>query len=145
MKLDNEVFINRLYEDLKLYKGKIIVAVDYDDTISPWKVVTKEFCQEVINVIIRAQKSGAYITIFTNCNSDRHEEIKSYCYSKGIRIDSININPIQLPYGNEEHSKIFYNILLDDRAGLLESINILDSALVKYRMSDLVTHTSPIS
>lgn len=145
MKLDNEIFINRLYEELKTYSGKIIVAVDYDDTISPWRVVTKEFCQEVIDIVIRAQKLGAYITIFTNCNSDRYDEIKSYCQSKRIHIDSINTNPIQLPYGTEPNSKIFYNILLDDRAGLIESINILDSALLKYKMSDLVKHASPIS
>jgi hypothetical protein len=48
-------------------------------------------------------------------------------------IDSINENPINLPYGH--HGKIYANIYLDDRAGLNEALNILEFAMYKIKGS----------
>jgi hypothetical protein len=110
--------------------GKIIIGVDYDDTISPWKW-TKEELQDTVNVIKEAQLVGAYVVIFTACSKDRYAEITDYVKSLGIRIDAINQNPINIPYGNE--SKIYANIFLDDRGGLEEAKEILRTCIYLQR------------
>lgn len=123
-------YIDRLYDEW-ITHGKIIVAVDYDDTISPWRFADQEECNKVISLVKRVKASGAYIVIFTACAPDRYGEIKQYCETLGLHIDSINENPIELPYGL--HKKVFANIFLDDRAGLAESMEILETAM--YRKS----------
>jgi len=129
----NEKYINRLFQEWSQH-GKIIIGVDVDDTILPWKFTDQESLDNfnrVISLLISAVKIGAYITIFTACNPDRYDEIIDYCKSRNLVIDSINQTPIDLPYG-KHGSKIYANIFLDDRAGLNESLDILEKAI--YRM-----------
>lgn len=118
-------YVKRLYDEWVKH-GKIIIGVDYDDTISPWSLNTQEECDEVLKELILAKNTGAYIAIFTACDPSRYPDIVSYCDSKGLKTDSINENPIQLPYGN--HSKIYANIFIDDRAGINEALTILQLA-----------------
>lgn len=127
-------YLNRLEQEWREH-GKIIIAVDYDDTISPWKMTEFNF-DRVIDILIKAKQTGAYIVIFSACSPDRFPEIKEYCLSKGLEIDSINENPIPLPYG--QHKKIYANIFIDDRAGLNESLNILEFAMYKIKGSKKV-------
>ena len=122
-------YLNRLVEEWRMY-GKIIIAVDYDDTISHWKLSDFDPTR-VISILKTAKQTGAYIVIFSACRPDRYSEITEYCRSYGIEIDSINENPIKLPYGNER--KIYANIFLDDRGGINEALNILEFAMYKIR------------
>jgi len=110
--------------------GKIVIAVDYDDTISPWRW-SKEDLQDTINLVKECAIIGAYIVIFTSCSPDRYEEITRYCRKNDIPIDAINQNPLQLPYGND--NKIYANIFLDDRAGLEGAKKMLRTALYLQR------------
>lgn len=128
-----EDYIDRLYEDWTTH-GKIIIALDYDDTISQWRFASKEDCIEVIKLVKMAKETGAYVVIHTACAPDRYSEIRSYCQENGLEVDSINENPIDLPYGN--HRKVFANIFLDDRAGLLEAMTILETAMYRKRGAD---------
>ena len=122
-------YLERLEQEWKQH-GKIIIACDYDDTISPWKM--KGFDpKRVIEVLKVAKQTGAYIVIFTSCNEERYQEIEEYCNSQGLEIDAINKTPINLPYGN--NSKIYANIFIDDRAGLNEALNILEFAMYRVR------------
>lgn len=125
----NNKYVIRLRKEWEQH-GKIIIAVDYDDTISPWKWSQSEL-QDTINVIKEAQLVGAYVAIFTACSSERYDEIYQYAKSVGIRVDSINQNPINIPYGNS--SKIYANIFLDDRAGLEEAKDILRTCIYLQR------------
>lgn len=118
----------RLYEEWKQH-SKIIIAVDYDDTIFPYKNSNQEQCNRVLDIVKRAAEIGAYILMFTSCNKERFKEIIQYCRERGLKLDSINRNPIELPYG--KNSKPYYNILLDDRAGLEESLSILNEVMYK--------------
>jgi hypothetical protein len=122
--------LKRLVEEWKQH-GRIIVAVDYDDTISPWKATTQQDCDEVIKLLKEVRNVGAYIVIFTCSDVDRYKEIEEYCKSKELKIDSINQNPISLPYGNQ--NKVYANIFIDDRAGLYESLNLLEEAMYQQR------------
>ena len=124
-------YLNRLEEEWRQY-GKIIVACDYDDTISPWKMTNVDF-KRVFDVLNVAKQTGAYVVIFTACKEDRYPEITNYCLENGLEIDGINTTPIDLPYGNNK--KIYANIFIDDRAGLNESLNILEMAMYRIRGS----------
>lgn len=122
-------YVDRLESEWEQH-GKIIIGVDYDDTISPWKMNDFDF-ESVIKILKVAKETGAYIVIFTSCNEERYPEIISYCQSKGLEIDRINETPIELQYGNR--SKIYANIFIDDRAGLLESLDILEMSMYRIR------------
>jgi hypothetical protein len=124
-------YLERLEEEWRQH-GKIIIACDYDDTISPWKMKNWD-PSRTIEVLKLAKQTGAYIVIFTACNPQRYEEIKSHCNSIGLQIDSINETPIDLPYGKDK--KIYANIFIDDRAGLNEALNILEFAMYRIRGS----------
>lgn len=124
-------YVDRL-ESEWVQHGKIIIGVDYDDTISPWRMNEFDF-DGVIKTLKVAKETGAYIVIFTACNEERYPEIISYCQSKGLEIDRINETPIELQYGNK--AKIYANIFIDDRAGLMESLDILELAMYRVRGS----------
>lgn len=129
----NNKYFKRLVSEWNQH-GKIVIAVDYDDTISPWKfndIEDLEKFDKIIKLLKDCRYTGAFISIFTSCNEDRYSEIQTYCESKGLKIDSINRTPINLPYGNT--SKIYANIFLDDRAGLDESLSILELAMYHRR------------
>jgi hypothetical protein len=126
---ESKPFLDRLVTEWEQH-GKIIIACDYDDTISPWKM--KGFDpKRVIEVLKFAKQTGAYIVIFTSCNNERYQEITEYCKSQGLEIDAINETPIDLPYGNSK--KIYANVFIDDRAGINEALNILEFAMYRIR------------
>lgn len=123
----------RLLNEWKQH-GKIIIAVDFDDTISPWGMYSdedKSYYDKLLNLLRACKSTGAYITVWSACSPDRYDFIKEYCTSNKLEIDSINVNPIDLPYG--KHKKIYANVYLDDRAGLNESVSILENTLYRYR------------
>lgn len=126
-------YVERLFNEWKQY-GKIIIAIDFDDTISPWKMTTEEDkkkYEKILKLLKDCKYTGAYLSIWSACTPDRYQSITDYCNQYGIVPDSINRNPIELPYGN--HVKMYANIFLDDRAGLDEAIDTLTQALYKYR------------
>lgn len=124
-------YIDRLFNEW-VQHGKIIISVDYDSTLYPYHTIdNSNDISRTIELVKICQQTGCFTVIFTASNQDRHEEIFSYCKSIGIHVDSINKNPITLPYG--EQGKIYYNINLCDRSGLNEACMILECALYKYR------------
>lgn len=125
-----ENYVNRLLQEWIAY-GKIIIGVDYDDTLRNWKMNTTETYEKVFDLLKAAQYTGAYIIVFTACKENRYDEISQYCKEHNLIIDGINKTPIEIEYGNS--SKIYANVFLDDRAGLHESMKILSEAMYKYR------------
>lgn len=135
----NNKYKTRLYQEWKQH-GKIIIAVDYDDTLFPWKYKSPEDLanlDKTIQLLRTAKETGAYIVIFTCSDPDRHEEIQAYCEKIRLPIDAINSNPIDLPYG--KHGKVYANIFLDDRAGLTESLEQLEEVMYMIRGDNAAT------
>lgn len=125
-------YSKRLFKEWVAY-GKIVLAVDFDDTIYPWGLLgNKRDRAKAISLIKEAQYVGAYVVIFTASDKERYNEIIRYCKLLGFNIDTINQNPIDLPYGNNG-GKIFYNHNLCDRSGLRASLKILQNAMCKYK------------
>lgn len=112
--------------------GKIIIAVDYDSTISSWpSIENSEDIKRVIDTLQVAHATGAHIVVFTACGEDRYLEIQKHCEEKQIPISGINVPPIPTAYGNK--NKLYANVFLDDRAGLREALNMLDEAMYIVR------------
>lgn len=125
-----ETYVNRLVEEWKQH-GKIIISVDYDDTLYPWKLGNNSDINRTIRLVQEAYNTGAYVVIFTASEPERHQEIQDHCEKIRLPINSINKNPISLPYGN--NGKIYYNINLCDRSGLNEALDILERAMYRMR------------
>ncbi len=122
-------YVERLVKEWDIH-GKIIIGVDFDDTISPYRFEKGEL-QDTIDLIKEAVLVGAYVVIFTACKPHRYKHIKEYCKNINLYVDSINENPIKLPFGNQK--KIYANIFLDDRGGLEEAKKILRNAMYIHK------------
>lgn len=123
--LDDDYAIYRLYKEYQKHK-RLIVALDFDSTVYPFEKSYHKF-PAVLDLVRRCQSLGFYIVIFTASTPDRFPMMIEYLAKHGIRVDKINENPIDLPYG--KNGKIYYNILLDDRAGLSAAYDILNSVI----------------
>lgn len=96
---------------------KLIIGVDFDNTIKPVKPDSS--CEEVIDLLRRCSNLPKFcICLWSICpNGDiEAEEKRQYCESIGIRIDYVNASPFKI--GEFTGKKLYFNILLDDRAGL---------------------------
>jgi hydroxymethylpyrimidine pyrophosphatase-like HAD family hydrolase len=118
-------YTQRLVEEWKEH-GRLILAVDYDDTIFPYKTATGEECLELIEYL-RLIQDKLWIIIWTASKPERYEEIRSYCSSVGLEIVGVNTAAIpNLKFGTE--SKPYFNLLIDDRAGKELAIQQLKKA-----------------
>lgn len=77
----------------------------------------------------KAKEIGAHITLFTCRNGSLLEKAIDYCKKFDLHFDDVNPTKPFKPYFS---SKLYYNILLDDKAGLGESLYILSSAIEEY-------------
>ena len=117
--------VDRLLTEYEKH-DRLVVAVDFDDTVFDFHGNGYTF-QSVIDLLKRCKALGFYIVIWSASNPDRHESMRNHLESRGVEVDSVNQNPIPLPYGN--HKKIYYNILLDDRAGLGQAFDVLEQVV----------------
>lgn len=109
--------VNRLCDEFREY-GRIVIAYDYDDTISP---NSGDCCDDVIELLQEASKiPEADFIIFTARTPKDYDKITNYVNHLGIRYDAINRNIPRLvdTFGDGKESKVYYSIFLDDRAGL---------------------------
>jgi len=129
--LDTNNCVNRLLVEYVQHK-KLIVAVDFDDTVFDYHQKGRTY-EYVIDLLRRCQKHGFWVVLFTACSPDKAESQKAYLTMRGIEVHSVNQNPIDLPFGND--GKIYFNILLDDRAGLGQAVEILHQVIdvIEYK------------
>ena len=120
--LKKENTYERLLKEYKAY-DRLVVAFDFDNTVYDFHQVGLEF-KDVITLLQNLKKVGCYLIIFT-ANEDENF-VKEYCKENKIPFDAINENP---PFYKSNSRKIYYNILLDDRAGLREAFNHLEKLI----------------
>jgi len=130
--LNNENVINRLIEEWKKY-GKIIIAYDFDDTVFDFWKKGRTYT-DVISLLQRYDKAGAYFVVFTCCGEDEYGKIKDYLYSNNIPFDRINNNFDFIKFTGR---KIYYNIMLDDRSGLQSSYECLLNAVEQIERENI--------
>ena len=114
----------RLIDEYKKY-GKLIVAYDFDNTVYDFHSKGYRF-DNVIDLIRECRKLGFYLIVYTCSKEDRYKLIKDYLVSHNIPFNSINENSPEI---NFAHGKLYYNILLDDRAGLTSAYKSLKECI----------------
>lgn len=114
---------NRLIKQYNTH-GKLLVAVDFDDTVFPFSVPDKEV--EHVRELIRRLNTGGHEVIVFTCRHDE-EPVKAFYHTQGMKYDYFNESPVK----DEEVGlgKIYFNVLLDDKAGLNEVYCTLESVL----------------
>ena len=118
--VDNNLLLTELVRQWNKHK-QIIIAYDFDDTVRPYR---KEDCKEVQEVLRDAARVlKPYFIVFT-CNKDI-DYIKRFLFFEQIPYNSINMNSPYIPEWVSNPNKIYYNILLDDKAGLEQSLKAL--------------------
>jgi hydroxymethylpyrimidine pyrophosphatase-like HAD family hydrolase len=131
------VAVQRLKDEFDKY-GKLIVALDFDDTIYDFHKKGHTY-NAVIDLVRRCQELGFYIVMFTGTAKDKWPAMLEYCKSVGINPCAVNTNAMPLPFGND--GKIYYNVLLDDRAGLNEAFIALRETVLyaEQKKANLIT------
>jgi FMN phosphatase YigB (HAD superfamily) len=107
--LNKENTQKRLFEEYSL-----VVAFDFDNTVYDFHQNGWRF-ENMIQLLQDLKSIGCYLIVFT-ANEDENF-VKNYCQKQTIPFDAINENP---PFYQSESRKIYYNVLLDDRAGLAQ-------------------------
>lgn len=128
--LDDSLEDDFLYERLVKAQDeheRLIIAYDIDDTVRPYK---SKSCDMVKDLIRRAETLlNPYFIVFT-ANPHKEENI-AFLEAEGLPYDVINENADFIGrYG--EGLKIYYNLLLDDKAGLKEAYDALDRLCDDY-------------
>lgn len=108
----------RLYNDYKKHNN-LIVAFDFDNTIFDYHNNGGDY-SEVISLLKDCSNLNFTMILFTsNEDKTKLDWMIEYCKHYGIKVDYINENPMM------NTRKPYYNILLDDRAGLQSAYNSL--------------------
>jgi hypothetical protein len=125
---DDSNNVQRLVGEWKTY-GKLIVAYDFDNTVFDYSKKNND-CSNVIKLIRECALMGFHLVVFTSCNNDRLPDIAEYLIENRIPFDAINETPDFIPF---QGRKVYYNILLDDRAGLSAAMKILWNTIYNIR------------
>lgn len=110
-------FYNRLKQDYLTHKS-LFVAFDYDNTVFDFHNQGINY-NAIIDLLRTCKSIGFTLILFTGNEGEKLEVIKKDLIERKIPFNLINENPIM------KTRKPYYNILLDDRAGLKEAYNNL--------------------
>jgi predicted HAD superfamily phosphohydrolase YqeG len=103
----------RLKKEYEEY-GSLVIAFDFDNTVFDFHKKGETY-EQVIDLLKKLKEAGCYLIVFTANEDTRF--ITRYLLENQIPFDSINENP---PFFKSKATKIYFNALLDDRAGLVQ-------------------------
>tara|TARA_R110000772_G_scaffold54130_1_gene123558 strand:- start:71023 stop:71421 length:399 start_codon:yes stop_codon:yes gene_type:complete len=101
--------------------GHLIIGVDFDNTIYPLDKKREEICHSV-RELLKECKEHSKLCLYTVADENSLRYKATIMGLWGIPPDYINESPIQ-KWGY--CVKPYFNILLDDKAGLTEAFNLL--------------------
>ncbi len=134
--MSSDVVLERLLGVHRTH-GALTVAVDFDNTLFDFHYERERRLRdehdygEVYDLLRRLKAVGCHIVVWT-ANQDEGF-IARFLREREVPFDAINENP---PYLKSTARKIFYNVLLDDAAGLRETY------LTLRRFLEIVTNPS---
>lgn len=131
--LNDRKAIDRLKREYKEH-GNLIIGFDFDNTIFDYHKEGLEL-QPVIDLLKKCSDLG--FTMCLHSITDRFEFKEKFINELGIKCHFINESQVMHLKHPEYDSKPFYSILLDDRAGLSASYNILLTTLKELDLWDL--------
>ena len=110
---------DRLCQELDTHK-KLVIGFDFDNTIFDVHNKGGDYSQ-VISVLQRCKELGWTLCLYTaELREDWLKWKVDYCKHFGIEPDYVNESPLI-----KGTKKPFFNLLLDDRAGLEEAYTLL--------------------
>jgi hypothetical protein len=122
---------DRLWAEYKKY-GSLIACCDFDDTLYDFHKVGNSY--EKVKQLVRDLKEiGCYIIIWTG-NQDT-EFVTDYLLENKIPFDSINEEaPVSKKLlGDKIPRKVYGNVYIDDRAGLMQVYSDLTRLIKEVR------------
>lgn len=124
-----DVALSRLKSEAEKY-GKLIIAFDFDNTIYDYhnEGDTYEF---IIHLLKDVQAKG-HILVLHTARTDISTCLE-YCKSIGLNVTNKENLPVQ-----SGGDKPYYNLLLDDRAGLGEAVALLREVI--YTTEEICTN-----
>ena len=128
--LNEENAFLRLTEEYE--KHKLIVAFDFDNTVFDYNERGFEY-KNVIELLRVCKEVGCYLSVFTSDGWERIPQIEEYLKKHNIPYDGINENPDVIKFNGR---KIYYNVLLDDRAGLPSAYRVLSRVVYNARIKN---------
>lgn len=109
--------LDRLKKEYDEYKS-LYIAFDFDNTVFDYHQ-TGDTYPIIENLLIQCKSEGFKLILFTANEDEKLEQAIRYCTQRGYTPDFINESPVM------NTRKPFYNLLLDDRAGLGEAVKLL--------------------
>lgn len=123
--LETKHGVYRLLAEYALHP-RLIVAFDFDDTVFDYHRQGHKY-EKVPALLRRCKRLGFYLVLLTASDSEKFDAMRTILALEAIEIDAINENPIPLEFGHS--GKPYFNILLDDRAGLGQAVEILSEVV----------------
>ncbi len=110
--------VDRLFMDYIKHEN-LFIAFDFDHTVYDFNQDGSIF-PKMEEMLLFLKKEPEYkLILFTAREGEKLDFAINYCKERGYEPDYVNENPIM------NTRKPYYNLLLDDRAGLGEAYNIL--------------------
>lgn len=128
--MNDLMIIKRLIREW-ITHNSLIIAYDYDNTVYDYHNAGCDFTK-IIDLLKECKNYGGRFIVYSCSPESRHLDMVDYLNKHNIPFDSINENIVTL-HGGE--GKLFYNILLDDRAGLRLSYEYLNTALIVMKQN----------
>ena len=131
--LNDRKAIDRLKKEYKEHL-KLIIGFDFDCTIYDFHKEGLEL-QPIISLLKECSDLGFIMCIFSNCDTDANAAWKiSHAQKLGIDVKFMNESPVLAESFPIDRKKPYFNLLLDDRAGLSASYNILKTTLIELKL-----------
>lgn len=109
--LSEENCYNRLRDEFKKY-GKLIFAVDYDDTLFDFHKKGRTY--ENVMTLLKRWEPYSEVIIFTGNSESEYPNIEKYLNEHNVKYKGINCDSsVVVP-----SRKIYANVYIDDRGGL---------------------------
>lgn len=116
--LDYNKSYNRIKEEYDRFKS-IVVAYDFENCVFNQYSKPSHF-DDIVDLLKRLKENSCFLICFTT--STNLKLVRNYLEESKIPYDRINENP---PFYKCTSRKIYYNALLDSRAGMLQVYNQL--------------------
>jgi hypothetical protein len=112
--MNHENVVDRLVTEYQLH-GDLVVAYDFDNTVYDYHNRGESY-DMVIDLIRKlGEIKGIELIVWTGSDKEKYDFVKQYLDENKIPFHKINENPY---FFNSTSPKIFYSILIDDRAGM---------------------------
>lgn len=121
---ETDLCVQKLFDQYQRHKN-LLIAFDYDDTLHDYHKKGYAF-PKVVEILVECSKLGFTMILYTG-NEDL-ENILRYLTEQGIRVDHVNSSPIE-----SHKKKPYFNILLDNNAGLGQAYEILRLTIEKIK------------